>query len=252
MKTHTMEHMNFSQVEPAALRCGTGAARDVETVKRNSRTNIGRMMAMAILFLFSVTIAMADTITFSKLPGPDNSPFTAYNLENPWVVTPVAGNWFQSLSYGNPEPSIYDGPVGAPGNATVQVMSSQGLFTFKSVDYSSNNGGSTYEIVGLLGLTAEFDQKGNLNASNPPNFGFSTLASMFPNTKIDSLLISVTPGAGVTSINLDNIVVNPVGATPEPGSLLLLGSGVLGIGGLLRRRSLQRCMKPPANRREDQ
>jgi hypothetical protein len=31
----------------------------------------------------------------------------------------------------------------------------------------------------------------------------------------------------------------PVGATPEPGSLALLGTGVLAIGGTLRRRMMR-------------
>lgn len=34
----------------------------------------------------------------------------------------------------------------------------------------------------------------------------------------------------------DNVTVNAVTAVPEPGSLLLLGTGLLSIGGALRRK----------------
>jgi PEP-CTERM motif len=178
-----------------------------------------------LLIVLSAAIAMADTITFNGLPGPTDSPFTTYT-EGTFTVTAVGGSWFQGLLYGNPEPSIYDGPIGQPGNATVQVTDSAGPFTFGSLDYSSNNGESRYEIMGLLGATMEFDQTGTLAGSFPP-FGFTTLASAFPNTQIDSLLIEVFPGDGVTSINLDNIVVDTVaGTTPEPGTWILLGTGL--------------------------
>jgi len=44
-------------------------------------------------------------------------------------------------------------------------------------------------------------------------------------------------GTGGDYIFVDNFEFNPTGtSTPEPGSLLLLGSGIVGIGGMLRRR----------------
>jgi hypothetical protein len=45
---------------------------------------------------------------------------------------------------------------------------------------------------------------------------------------MDTLLIQVSPGPGVTSINLDNINVSKQ-QVPEPSTLLLLGSGLVGL-----------------------
>jgi PEP-CTERM motif len=205
-------------------------------MKTTIRTKTIQLTLMAILIVSSAAIATADTVTFSGLPGPTDSPFTTYT-EGTFTVSSVGGNWFQGLIYGNPAPSIYDGPIGQPGDATVEVTDSAGLFTFSSLDYSSNNGPGRYDIKGMLGATMEFDQTGALVGSFPP-FGFTTLDSLFPNTQIDSLFIEVFPSDGVTSINLDNIVVNTVaGTTPEPNTWILFGTG---LAGLLARRKLSR------------
>ncbi len=205
--------------------------------KNSLSTMAIRLRVFCILSLLSIAIGAgrASTITFSGLPGPTDAPFTTYT-EGTFTVTSVGGAWFQGLVYGNPEPSIYDGPVGSPENATVQVTDSSGLFTFSSLDYSSNNGLSTYDIMGLLGLTVEFDQKGDLLPSLPLAFGFTTLAGDFPNTNINRLLIEVFPGDGVTSINLDNVTVGSPSITPEPSTLALLATG-LAVLAIARRRN---------------
>jgi len=43
-------------------------------------------------------------------------------------------------------------------------------------------------------------------------------------------------GTGGDYIFIDNFEFNPTSSTPEPGSLLLLGSGIVGIAGVFRRK----------------
>jgi hypothetical protein len=167
----------------------------------------------------------ANTITFSNLPGPTDAAYSG-STEGAFTVTPTGGSWFQALIYGNPLPSIYAGPLFAPTNSTIQITG-LGLFTFASLDYSSNNGASTFEIQGFLGANMLFDQIGSLNASLPPSFGFTNLLGSNSGILVDRLTIDVMPGASTSSINLDNIAVSGV---PEDGAtLLLLAIGLAGV-----------------------
>jgi hypothetical protein len=70
--------------------------------------------------------------------------------------------------------------------------------------------------------TYEFD---GYNVLGNPNLWYWVNSNM----PIDGLMVS-------SFSTFDGMAV--AAPTPEPGSLLLLGSGVLGLGGLLRRRLL--------------
>jgi hypothetical protein len=58
--------------------------------------------------------------------------------------------------------------------------------------------------------------------------GFDNLASLtFQDTTSGGFLVA--PGMGIENINLGP-------STPEPGTLVMFGSGILGLAGLLRRK----------------
>jgi PEP-CTERM motif len=176
----------------------------------------------------------ADTITFSGLPGPNQSPFTTY-AEAGFTVAAAGGSPQQGTLFGNPAPSvIIAAPVGAPVVGTVQTtLTAGGTFTFTSVDLASNNGEpSNFRIRGLLGGVEQYSFPGSIPSGSDPLFFFVTQGNPFSGVLIDTLQITVAPGNGTTSDNLDNIVVN---AVPEPGTAMLLV-----VGGALAYRRIRR------------
>jgi hypothetical protein len=180
-------------------------------------------LALCAFAFVTSNIALASVITFEPLAGPTDSSYTGHN-EAGFTVAPTTNNWFQALVYGNPIPSIYDGPVTQPSNAGVQVTGGGALFTFNSLDFSSNNGDSAYTIQGFNGAAMAFSQTGALPGTFAP-FSFSTLAGANPAVAIDRLLIQVNPGSTVSSVNIDNINLGSA-AAPEPGTLMMLGLGL--------------------------
>jgi hypothetical protein len=163
-------------------------------------------------------------LSFSSLTGPNGAPYLG-STESGFSIGPTLGSWYQSTIYGSPSPSIFDGPVNSPGVAALQITDGAGLFAFGSLDFSSNNGDSSYDIQGFLGATLQFHETGTLQGVSTP-FHFSTLLSGEPTLPIDGLLIEIIPGAGVTSLNLDNIMVVTV---PEPGTFVFAGLGIVAL-----------------------
>jgi len=158
-------------------------------------------------------------ITFASLSGANNSPYSG-STEGDFSVSTNTGHWFKDISvYGNPPPSIYAGPTNSPSTSVLTISDSKGHFTFSSFDYSSNNGDSTYDIQAFLASVLEYEESGPMTGSFGPNFGFMTQGIGNSASEIDALQITVIPGSGVTSINLDNIMVATI---PEPGCLGLV------------------------------
>jgi hypothetical protein len=185
------------------------------------------------LALVSCSVADAATITFDNLSGPNEGPFTSYQ-EAGFSVTAAGGFPEQGTVFGNPAPSVIIGaPVFAPVPGTVTVrLTAGGPFTFTSMDLASNNGvNSSFSAVGILDGSPVFTFAGLV----PSISGFSFVTETNPVQEvIDTLNITVIPGIGVTSDNLDNIDATVV---PEPSTVILVG---LGLGASLLRRRLAR------------
>ena len=168
-------------------------------------------------------------MSFSNLPGPNLASYLG-STEGTFTLTPTAGPWFQSTFYGSPAPSISDGnplPGGImPGFGVVSLTAAgSSPFNFNSLDYSSNNGDTAYDIEGHLGGSLVFNETGTMRGTNTPA-AFTTFFSSHSSAQVDALLIQLTPlvtgdplNPGPTSINLDNINALIV---PEPGAGWLL------------------------------
>jgi hypothetical protein len=98
----------------------------------------------------------------------------------------------------------------------IQVTSSGLPFTFGSVDLYSSLTPIPYAITRYLDTEHVFSLQGTL----PNTFGnFATLANLQANALIDRLTITLTNSVGTNPMGLDNIVVTPAAAVPEPGTL---------------------------------
>ncbi len=97
-------------------------------------------------------------------------------------------------------------------------------FWFASVGDSPSDFGASYDGTSLLSLTN-------------PNTGSSWTQFSFDVVGTGSDTISFNERDDPAYMALDNVSISPVsGTTPEPSSLLLLGSGLLTVGGVIRRK----------------
>lgn len=122
------------------------------------------------------------------------------------------------------------------GNATI-VMTPVGGGTFgvSALDAAVYWIGASGSIL----LTGQISGGGTvtqtLNVGTPwASFslvGFNNLTSLtFQDTTSGGFLVA--PGMGIDNINLGT-------ATPEPGTIIMLGSGVIGLAGMLRRKLMR-------------
>lgn len=139
---------------------------------------------------------------------------------------------------GNPVPSIVLTNFGDVMDGTTGsfAVTTGRLFTFQSFDLGMGGaGGPRYSVTGFLNDVEIFS-----DAGQNPNNGWFTILSGNPFASLDRLvitayLVDVTGATLSTSANFDNIVIGlPSSPVPEPGTLALLGLGLVGIG--LRRR----------------
>lgn len=179
----------------------------------------------------------ATVLEFTPLSGSNGDPYSGH-VEAGFTVTPTAGDFFEAHVFGNPTPDVYLGPIGSPSPGVLEVTdNTTGYFTFERVDLVSQNGDpSDFEFIGWLGGVNVLSGSGNVG----PVGVFVTTSSPDSIQVLDLLQIVLTPSAGATSMNVDNIVVNSARApeVPDAGhSAVLLGIGLLGlISTRLRRR----------------
>lgn len=173
--------------------------------------------------------AHAATIDFSGAPS-SGTPLTTYT-ESGYTVANSSGQWYFVDFFGNPAPSIY-----ASTTSSITVTDAGSLFDFSSVDLVNDVDSASYTFAGYDGATEVYSVSGSIPTDPSGSGVFRTYDSGEGSVDITSLVITIT--GATDDPNIDNIVVNaaPVATTPEPSTIGLLGTGLLGFAGLLRRR----------------
>ena len=190
------------------------------------RKSVGPLLALVLVL--GVVSAHANTVV---VPDPSPLLFIFYGQGDAYVT--YDGVLFtQQAAIG--DANLWDiGPLfsGVPAVLSSQEASS-GLenilitlpnpTTFFSVDYGTFNGS---DVTFLLGNGSSFTQGSTGSGYATPDL-FSVTSSPFTTVLITSPDFVM---------NINNITYNGT-TTPEPGTLVMLGSGILAAAGVIRRR----------------
>ena len=201
------------------------------------------LVCTAAVILSTLSAAHATVIDFNG--ASDYTQLTTYS-ESGFSVSATVGIWMYNGYFGNPGPSIYADQANSIVGS-VRVSKGGQTFTFSSVDLSNDVAIADFTIQGFNGSVLEYSISGTLPTDPIGHSVFRTYSSGYGDTAITSLVIGESFGGGspvgsiyndvnIDNINLDVPAVPPTTVTPEPSSIALFCTGILGLTGVIRKR----------------
>lgn len=218
-----------------------------------------KISVLATVLAATATFASADTILGSwatsnpgfgntaVVYGGYNAPTTPFTPGSTAATTAIAPNvaWAPAGSAGTPPVLSQWVSFEAGTGAGPAVVAPNGTYSyFSSFTAGANDTGS---IFILADDTTDVYMNGHLLQA--ANTGANSVCQTGPpncTVPLQVTLADFVNGTNVLEFDVDQTNVNSTGldfygtvqtaATPEPGSFILLGSGLLGVAGIIRRR----------------
>jgi hypothetical protein len=188
------------------------------------------VVALAVAFMFSAPKTFAQNLLTNG--SFETSDFTGWTTGGNFEDTEVVSGAFDSYT-GAQDGQFYAvmGPVGSDGTLSQTISDVAGghytfSFWFASVGDNPSDFTASWDGTPLLSLTN-------------PNTGSAWTQFSFAVTGTGTDTIQFAFRDDPAFMALDNVSVSTAGGggtTPEPSSILLLGTGVVALGGMARRK----------------